>query len=1026
MKILKKTLKYLSILIVVLLIILCTVPLLFKDKIKTTLLSEIDKNINAKVNFDELSFSVFKKFPHLTVTLHNVCVTGIDDFTGDTLISAKEFRISFNLIRILRGKDLEIKAIHLEDPLVYARVLKNGKANYNITKQSAPADTAKSSSSIGINIDEWAIKNGRIVYDDKLQKTYIEVGGLYHNGSGDFEQEISDLDITTKVSDLTVQYNGIKYFDKKLFKADLQMEMNLKEKKFIFKDHDFQLGHFKFGFDGFFKLLDNGYQTDLNFVVKETSFKSLLSLLPGIYQKDMEGIDTKGEFACNGYIRGIYDVKDNKIPAFHIDLKVDKASFKYAQLPKAVENIDFDLVAENLDGIPENSTYNLKAFHFEIDKKPVHGSILIKGKKILTVNTDIKLIADLAELENIYPVKDLALKGIVNAEIKANGKYSDSLKLLPAFHVDMQIENGTLKYKKLPKSIDNINLHLIANNPDGIMEHTDCSLPVFHFEVDKNPVHGNISVKGLKDMQVSADIKLTADLAHIEKLYPVDGLTLKGIVNSEIKIDGRYNDSLKLFPKADVFFALEKGYIKSSKAPVDMDSIHLNAEVTNATGKLADTKISLNNLTFLLDDEPFVMSGTLADMKDYNYTVKIDGLLDLAKLTQLYPVENTTVKGTMDFDITTKGNLTQIEAKNYDFLKTKGTVEVKNVSYKSTEIAFPIHVDDALFTFTSHKIELTRFMAEFGKSNVKLSGHVYNYIPFLIRPDAPIKGDLKLDCDTLDLNEWFPATVTGTVTTTSKTDSTKSATAKAAAPQVLVIPMNVGFTFDSDIKLVKFGTMDIANLDGEIKIQNGILTLNETGFNTLDSKFIVSGDYNTLDNKHPFFDLAVNIDKLDFTKTYQTFVDPKGTCPAQGNFSTKYNMKGELTPDFSPIYSTLSGSGKIVIDNVSLKGMKLMNHLKNVSKKEEFNDPQLEDVTIDTEIKKGKLIIHPFTFKVSKFLTEVEGIQGIEDETIEYFIKLSVLPFSQIKIPVSISGTADKPIIKMGKGFDNADFEKLQ
>ena len=130
---------------------------------------------------------------------------------------------------------------------------------------------------------------------------------------------------------------------------------------------------------------------------------------------------------------------------------------------------------------------------------------------------------------------------------------------------------------------------------------------------------------------------------------------------------------------------------------------------------------------------------------------------------------------------------------------------------------------------------------------------------------------------------------------------------------MLVIPGNLGFTIDSDIKMVKFGDMDIANLDGEIKIQNGILTLNETGFNTLESKFIVSGDYNTRDNKHPMFDIDVNIDKLDFNKAYRTFVDPKGTSPATGNFSTKYSIKGEVTPDFSPIYSTLSGSGKLLL-----------------------------------------------------------------------------------------------------------------
>ena len=79
---------------------------------------------------------------------------------------------------------------------------------------------------------------------------------------------------------------------------------------------------------------------------------------------------------------------------------------------------------------------------------------------------------------------------------------------------------------------------------------------------------------------------------------------------------------------------------------------------------------------------------------------------------------------------------------------------------------------------------------------------------------------------------------------------------------------------------------------------------------------------------------------------------------------------------------------------------------------------------MDTEIKNGKFLIYPFSFKVSKFLTEVEGEQGFND-SINYLIKISVPPFTRLRIPISIIGTTDKPIIKTGKGFDPTDFEKL-
>jgi len=903
-KIIKKISLVLLIVFVLLVLGIISIPIFFKDQIKAKVLEEIDKQINAEVYFKDLTVSSFKNFPHVTLSLHNACVVGINEFKGDTLVSAKEIGISFDLGSVVKGNNFEINSIHLEQPLICARILENGKANYNIIKPDSSKTNGSKQASFDINIGEWAINNGRIIYDDKLQKTYIEVGGLYHNGSGDFKEEISDLDITTKVSDLTLKYNGIQYFKKKLFEVDLIMEMNLKEKKFTFKDHTFKLGHFKFGFDGYFQLLENGYKTDMTFIVKETSFKNLLSLLPGIYQKDMEGIDTKGEFSFSGFIKGIYDVKDNKSPAYHLDLKVTDAMFKYSHLPKAVEKINFHLIADNKDGNSEHSTFDLRSFHFEMDKSPVHGRVFIKG------------------VTNIH---------------------------------------------------------------------------------------------------VNADIKLKADLAEIEKIYPINGLVLKGILNSEIKIDGIYNQSQKLFPKVDAFISLEKGFVKSKESPLYMDSLHINAELVNTTGKISDTHINLNRMTFLLDNEPFIMSGTISDLSDYDYNLKIDGLVDLGKLTQLYPIPSTTLNGTLNFDIDTEGSLSEIEAKKFNLLKTSGTLEVKNMSYKNSSINVPIHIDDALFSFTPDKILLDKFKAEFGKSNITLSGHLYNYIPFLLKNNAPIKGDLTMHCDTLDMDEWFPNSVSDKGT--AKNDSVKT-NANNGSMEVLVIPANVDFTIDSDIRMLEFGKMDITNLSGEIKIKNGLLTLNETGFNTMDSKFILSGDYNTNDIKHPSFDLDIDIEKLDIAKAYKMFIDEKEPSSADGLFSTKYSLKGELAPDFTPINSTLRGSGKITIDNVSVKGMKLFTHLKGVSKKDEFNNPELNDLVMDTEIKDEKIIISPFTFKLKKFTIAMEGSQGF-DNTMEYFIKLSVPPFHKLRIPISVKGNSDKPVIKLGQGFNHDDFEKL-
>jgi len=134
MHILKKTIKYFLITLLVLFIALCAAPFIFHKKIKAVVLETIDKHINATVNFEDIRFNSIKNFPHLTITIDSICVVGINDFKKDTLISAKEIDIAIDMMRMIKGQDIEIKSIRLQQPKIYALILKNGEANYNIIK----------------------------------------------------------------------------------------------------------------------------------------------------------------------------------------------------------------------------------------------------------------------------------------------------------------------------------------------------------------------------------------------------------------------------------------------------------------------------------------------------------------------------------------------------------------------------------------------------------------------------------------------------------------------------------------------------------------------------------------------------------------------------------------------------------------------------------------------------------------------------------------------------------------------------
>ena len=86
-------------------------------------------------------------------------------------------------------------------------------------------------------------------------------------------------------------------------------------------------------------------------------------------------------------------------------------------------------------------------------------------------------------------------------------------------------------------------------------------------------------------------------------------------------------------------------------------------------------------MTFLLDNEPITMNGVVSNLNDLNYQANIDGLIDLEKLTAIYPVDNAELKGMVDIDVQTEGSLSSLEAKKYDLLKTSGLMKVKDVYF---------------------------------------------------------------------------------------------------------------------------------------------------------------------------------------------------------------------------------------------------------------------------------------------------------------------------------------------------------
>jgi hypothetical protein len=790
------------------------------------------------------------------------------------------------------------------------------------------------------------------------------------------------------------------------------MEMNLPETKFTFKENRLQINHFIFSIDGFFQEVVDRYAMNLKFNAQETSFKNILSLVPGLYLKNFDYMETHGDLGFSGFLDGVYSGATNELPAFHLDVNVKNAMVKIDSLPEAFNNIQLELVVDNKERILDSTIIDLKTFHVDLGKHPVHGSIKIEGLHKPRINADVFADLEIAMLEKLFPIPKLTLKGKINFELKAKGIFDQKQSVVPPFSLNLKLTDGFVQYDSLPRPISNLQFHLNAENKTGNIQHTLVDFKQIHAEVDDNVLHGFAKFKGYPDTEVDADLDADLDLEDLEKIYPVDGYKVKGKFNLDVLAKGLYSKDQKKFPMVDSKAKLTDGSIQYKNYPPIKD-IHFFGEALSKTGDLAGARLNVSKFTYTLEDEPFEITGSLANLNNYEYSVNVTGKADLSKISQIYPLDGIQLSGLIDAQLKTSGLVSDLENGNYSRVSSSGKITATGINISGASVPRPIKIDNALFTFTPAKIILENLEGKLGKSNVKLNGDITNYMAFATNSKDLIKGDLDLLCDTLDINEWMPPRQTATGKPVPAADTVHSKLT------VIEVPKNLFFIFDSKIKAVKYEDLTITEMDGDITIKDGVLTLHETGFNSLGAKFSIDGDYNTRDLAHPIFDMNLDVKDLDINRAYREVKLVRDLAPSAANtygkFSTTYKLKGELKKDMSPRLETLVGGGVMRIAEAKINGMKMFEEISKTAKKNEINDPHLKDFMMETEIRDSKIIVKPFTIKVSGFDTDIEGVNTMSG-AVNYLVKIELIPFTKIKIPFHVTGNYDNPKVALGKG----------
>ncbi len=423
----KKSVKIIAIVLVFILLSLAVLPFVFKSKIIALVKEKANEQINAHLSFDEdISLSLLSGFPYFNLGMHQLCITGINEFEGDTLCYVKDLNLSLDVMSVIKGQSIQIRKIQLESPIIHAIVLKGGQANWDIAKTDTTAQTVDTAapSPYAIQLKSFQVSNGFIRYEDREGGIYAELQNAHYNLSGDFTESLFELNQQIDIGKLTALMGGVKYLNQVHAVADVKMDANMNDFSFVFKDNHFSLNELAFQMNGKVQMKDDAVNMDITYAAKENTFKNFLSLIPSLYAGSFKDLESKGTLQFNGFAKGSYT--DKTLPSFEFNLGVSQGWFKYPSLPAPVEKFEMALKLSNPDGELDHTKVALNKLHFEIKNEPVDIHLIVTepiSNPFIDMSVHAKL--NFANVLEIMPMPGMDLKGNLTADLDVKGHVND-------------------------------------------------------------------------------------------------------------------------------------------------------------------------------------------------------------------------------------------------------------------------------------------------------------------------------------------------------------------------------------------------------------------------------------------------------------------------------------------------------------------------------------------------------------------------------------------------------------------------
>ena len=576
----------------------------------------------------------------------------------------------------------------------------------------------------------------------------------------------------------------------------------------------------------------------------------------------------------------------------------------------------------------------------------------------------------------------ISAKGEVKVDGTLEGNYGN--KQLPAVSLNIKINDASARYEGLPYGIDNFTADF--ESYIDLMRRNPSFLNLKKQDIGRIRLGGRLALKDfeLKDTAKDFNFLGNADLKFSDSETLQAELEIREILLNSRKlsseIDRMKAKVVSTNPQDTTKIVTLQCELEMNKLRANIgDSLKIYSGKTTGTGELAPKEQN-------------------SAMPMISFSMRTDSLFFNANETKLA--------------LGVAGIKAKLEKKNDSLWIPRGIVGFDRLLVHTPEFGLPLRVRKTAVTVDGPKITLRNASLKIGHSDMVATGEVMGLYRAMTKNET-LKARLAISSEMIDCNQLINSF-------SLSEDSVSVAVTDTVSPtemKLFVLPGNLDFELQTDLKKVVFGKVEFEDVCGKVDLKNRTLYLRNLEMRALDAdmKAVMVYRADSVRGGYTGFDFKIrdiNIAKLvDFIPSMDTIVPMLRSFKGRVQFdvAAEARLDSNMNIRIPTLRSAMhiKGDSLVLMDGETFAEISKMLMFKN-KKKNVF-----DSISVNIVVNDGSVLVYPFQVSIDRYKAAIGGEQGL-DMNFKYHISIlkSPLPF---KVGVNISGNLDKMKIRVGK-----------